>query len=403
MGLIYQGDRLFFGEKNPADLVALAQQFGSPFYVYDLDGMRERAHALLKAIPGIEAHYAMKANGARPVLENFLRQGLGVDVVSGGEIKTALAAGFKPKDIIFSGVGKTKEELGLAIGLGIKQINIESPGELKRILEIARTMKLVPDLAFRINPDVDAKTHPYITTGFRENKFGMGEHFFPELMQLLRANPGSANLVGLTMHIGSQIQDLKPMEDALVIGLEAFRSFQREGFPLKTLDIGGGLGISYADEHTIPGKDFSLLEGYGAMVRRVLKDFEGRILCEPGRILVGSRGTLVGEVQYVKETPFRNFLILNTGMHHLLRPTLYQAVHRALPLLKTNRPSKTYDLVGPICESSDVLGKERVMPTLLEGEFLAFADAGAYGMSMASNYNEHPMPKELFWDAGKLV
>ena len=403
MGLFYRDSKLHFGEAAFCDLAVLAKEYGSPFYLYDLDGMRARAKALKATLPGIQPHYAMKANGASRIMKTFREEGTGVDVVSAGEIRTAMKSGFTAPEVIFSGVGKTKEELEFAIGLGIKQINVESPGELKRIVQIAQSMGKRPRIAFRINPDVDAKTHPYITTGFRENKFGMGEHFFAELKSIVKQNSQHVELMGLTMHIGSQIQDLTPIEDALKIGLRAYKEFCADGFPLKTLDIGGGLGISYHEEHKLPPKDLDLLAGYGAMLRRVLQGFSGSVLCEPGRILVGSCGTLVGEVQYVKETPFRNFLIVNTGMHHLLRPTLYQANHRIMPLKQgLERPTKVYDVVGPICESSDVLGKERTLPEVHEGDYLAFADAGAYGMSMASNYNEHPMPKELFWENGKI-
>jgi diaminopimelate decarboxylase len=224
-----------------------------------------------------------------------------------------------------------------------------------RILEIARALGKKPRIAFRFNPDVDAHTHPYISTGLRENKFGMGGHFIPELKEILKRHPGQVDFVGLTMHIGSQLQDLAPIEDAIRKTLEVYELFLSEGYPLRTLDVGGGLGIPYTQEHRIPSQDLDLLAGYGQMLRRVLEGFSGTVLCEPGRILVGSCGTLLGEVQYVKETPHRNFLILNTGMHHLIRPALYQAAHRVLPLLKRDVEKFTYDLVGPICESADFL------------------------------------------------
>ncbi len=361
--------------------------------------MRQRARALKATLPGLEIHYAMKANGANRILRTFRSEGTGIDTVSGGEIRHALAVGFPPGEIIFSGVGKTRTELELAIGLGIKQINVESPQELQRIIALARALGKKPRCAFRVNPDVDAKTHPYITTGFRENKFGMGDHFLPELRLILASAGDAVELVGLTLHIGSQLQDLAPLEDAIRKTLPIFYSLQEEGHPMRTFDVGGGLGIRYQEEHTLPPRDLALIEEYGALLRRALKGFAGQVLCEPGRILVGSCGTLVGEVQYLKETPDRNFVILNTGMHHLLRPALYQAHHRILPLvLHPDRQIKRYDVVGPICESSDVLGKERELQEIFQGEFLAIADAGAYGYSMATLYNEHPLPKEFFWE-----
>lgn len=404
MGLIYKNGSLHFGEEKFCSLLPLAQSQSQPFYLYDLDGMRARVRAMHKLRPGIQIHYAMKANGAERILKAFREEGTGVDTVSGGEIKIALAAGFQPNQIIFSGVGKTKAELELAISLSIKQINVESPQELQRIVQIARTLGKRPRVAFRMNPDVDAKTHPYITTGFRENKFGMGDHFFPELKSILRDAGDAVELMGLTLHIGSQLQDMSPLEDAIKIALKAFNGFKAEGYPMRTLDIGGGLGIRYQEEHTLPARDFALLEGYGALLRRVLEGFTGELLCEPGRILVGSCGTLVSEVQYVKETPFRNFLIVNTGMHHLMRPALYQAHHRILPLVQNNdRALVKYDVVGPICESSDVIGKDRELNEVRAGEYLAIADAGAYGFSMASAYNEHDMPREYFWENGALT
>lgn len=402
MGLVYRNGELHFGEEELFPLSSLAAGRSQPFYVYDLDAMRTRARALKGALSHLEVHYAMKANASERILNTFREEGLGVDVVSGGEIKRALACGFTPEDVIFSGVGKTRAELELAIGLGIKQINVESPQELRRIVEIARALVKRPRIAFRINPDVDAETHPYITTGFRENKFGMDESFLPELASILNDSGKFVELCGLTLHIGSQLRNLAPLEDAIRKTLPLFHALRGQGLPLRTFDVGGGLGIPYTEEHTIPSKDLELLEGYGAMLRRLFADFGGTVLCEPGRILVGSSGALVGEVQYVKES-HRSFLILNTGVHHLLRPALYQAYHRILPLQEnSSRELRTYDIVGPICESSDVLGRERELREVRQGEFLAIADAGAYGFTMASLYNEHPLPDQIYWEKGRL-
>jgi diaminopimelate decarboxylase len=403
MGLIYQNRVLHFGENNLFPLTELTRGSKAPFYVYDLEGMRSRVRALRQAFPGIRPHFAMKANASDRILRTFHSEGTGVDVVSGGEIRTAYKAGFAPEDVIFSGVGKTREELELAIGTSIQQINIESPQELERVIQISAALEKKPRVAFRYNPDVDAKTHPYISTGLRENKFGMGGHFIPELKQILAKNPGRVEFVGLTMHIGSQLLDLSPLEDAIRKTLEVYRAFQAEGHPLRTLDVGGGLGIPYQEEHRVPSRDFELLAAYGQMLERVLKGFPDTVLCEPGRILVASSGTLLGEVQYVKETPFRNFLILNTGMHHLIRPALYQAFHRVIPVLEhPERPLKTYDIVGPICESSDALGRDRSFHEVLQGEWVAIADAGAYGYAMATTYNEHELPKQYYWENSQL-
>jgi diaminopimelate decarboxylase len=209
--------------------------------------------------------------------------------------------------------------------------------------------------------------------------------------------------VGLAIHIGSQLQDISPIEEAISKTLAIWEEFRNAGIPLSTFDVGGGLGISYTEEHKIPSLDFELISGYGAMLKRMFQGFLGRVITEPGRILVGSCGTLLGEVQYEKETLSRNFLVLNTGMHHLIRPALYQAHHRILPIQEfTDRKKKTYDIVGPICESSDVLGKMREMNEARQGEWLAIADAGAYGIAMASTYNEHELPAQIFWENGRL-
>lgn len=404
MGLLYQGSVLHFGETKLLPLPELIARNGTePFYLYDLDGMRNRARALLQAFPGLQPHYAMKANGSLRVLRTFREEKLGVDTVSGGEIKIALKAGFAPSEVIFSGVGKSRAEIELAIGQQIRQINVESPEELKRIIAMARAAGKKPKVAFRINPDVDPKTHPYIATGFRENKFGMGEHFVPELRKLLSDAKDAVELVGLTLHIGSQLRDLRPLEDAIKKTLPLYELFKKDGHPMRTFDVGGGVGIAYDEEHRNPPLDLKLIEKYGELLQRALKGFSGEVLCEPGRILVGSCGTLVTEVQYVKETPDRNFLIVNTGMHHLLRPALYQAEHRILPVLEhKERPSLTYDIAGPICESSDFLGKNRLFHETRGGEFLAIADAGAYGYSMASDYNEHSWPKQYYWENGAI-
>lgn len=404
MGLVYRNGILHFGEQSLVPLTSLTDGRSEPFYLYDLDGMRTRVRALRAAFSGIQVHYAMKANSSAQILSAFQKEGTGVDTVSGGEIRVALKAGFRAEDIIFSGVGKTRAELELAIGQGIKQINVESPQEFRRIVEIAAAMGKKPRVAFRMNPDVDAKTHPYITTGFLENKFGMGDHFVPELLEIWESAKKHVELVGLTLHIGSQLRDISPIEDAIRITLRIFKQFQESGAALQSIDVGGGLGIPYTEEHSIPSRDLELIDGYGKMLQRVLKGFGGKVLCEPGRILVGSSGTLLGEVQYVKETPSRNFLILNTGMHHLMRPCLYQAFHRIIPVAENpSRATKTYDVVGPICESSDVIGKQRQMHEVKQGEWVAIADAGAYGISMASTYNEHELPEQFFWENGSIT
>jgi len=368
-------------------------KYPTPYYLYDWEGLKNRA-LLLKSFfeKKTSIHYAMKANSNRLLLKRFAGLGLGVDTVSGGEIMRALDCGYKPNQIIFSGVGKSESEIRLALVTGIKQINVESPSELIRIGKLARELNCPAPVAFRLNPDVNANTHPYITTGFRENKFGMEFDFLPELRRILREFSESLSLVGVTLHIGSQLLELTAIREAIQKTKVIWFQLVREGYRLKTFDVGGGLGIAYRDQEYPPS-----IEDYSKMVYEELDSLGCEILLEPGRWLVGPYGILVAQVEYVKATNEKNFAIVNTGMHHLMRPSLYQAYHE-IKLLTPRVPKelKLYDVVGPICESSDVLGRARVLPELFEGDYLGIWNAGAYGFVMASYYNLHEMPKEYF-------
>jgi diaminopimelate decarboxylase len=389
--LVYKNKLLCFGKKK-SPLTTFVKNYQHPIYLYDWPSILERLEHLQKAIPRAEIYYAMKANANEKILRSFRSAGVGLDVVSGGELKKALRLGFSPQKIIFSGVGKTVAELELSIKKKIQQINVESIQELERIGQIAKRLKQKANIAFRMNPDVDALTHPYITTGIHENKFGMEESALPELLAILTKYSKYLELRGLTMHIGSQLRDLHPLEDALKKMLPLYANLRRHSFALESFDVGGGLGISYTDDND----DLKMIDQYGALINRILGELQCRILCEPGRILVGAAGVLIARVEYIKTTPRKKFIVLDTGMHHLLRPALYQAHHRVLPLRQfSDRPSINYDIVGPICESSDVLGRNRMMSEVRAGEFLAIADVGAYGFTMASRYNEHELPKEI--------
>lgn len=379
--------------------------YAGPTYLYDLDDVKMRYQAYEKAfakIPRHTIHYAMKANSHPTILACLAGLGAGVDTVSAGEIRRALAAGFAPSKIIFSGVAKTKREIEFAVENKIKQINVESPAELARIIEIARAHKTMVDVAFRLNPDVNPKTHPYITTGFRENKFGMDESFLPELIALLQAARDVVKLRGLTMHIGSLLFDLEVLKEAMEKTLVVHRTLEKEGFTLDRFDVGGGLGIKYDTQDATD--ELAMLARYGEMLTAVAAQLPPttEILAEPGRLIVARAGLLVSEVQYVKRAPAKTFAIVDTGMHHLLRPALYQAKHRVLPL-QEGGATKTFDVVGPICESSDVLAKNVDLPEMKAGELLAIADAGAYGFSMANTYNSHDLPRELVVENGGLV
>jgi len=377
------------------------QSVGQACYVYDLKEIAQRYKALSQSVFGSglsgKIHYAVKANGNSEILKTLRDLGAGVDVVSGGEIRRSLDVGFSGLDVIFSGVAKSHSEIALAMKSEIAQINVESPQELERIGMMATEIKKKIPVAFRMNPEVNPETHPYITTGLSENKFGMTKEFLPQLLRILKQYP-LLDLVGLTIHIGSQIQNLSVYGEALEIIKARYNELIAMGHNLKTLDIGGGLGIDYASpDHD---KDLQAIKDYGLLVNKHLKGFSGEVLLEPGRILVGRSGVLLCQVEYIKESAHKNFAIVNTGMHHLLRPALYQAQHRILPLLQressdTSGAKKFYDVVGPICESSDFLGKDRLFGSLQQGDFLAICDSGAYGYSMASGYNDHALPQEF--------
>ena len=410
MAYFYRDGELRLGTPAASVRVAdVAYREGRPTYVYDLDDIEMRYRAYADAFTGLNhtIHYAMKANSHPKILALLASLGAGADTVSAGEIRLAVKAGIAPEKIIFSGVAKTERELEYAIGLGIKQVNVESPAELKRIAKISERLGRTTDVAFRMNPDVDAKTHPYITTGFRENKFGMDESFIHELVETLRANPKSLRLRGLTMHIGSLLFDLGALKQALEKICAVHRAIERHGFPLDRIDVGGGLGIRYETDDAT--EELRMLAAYGKMVRETLATelqpdlSKIEVLAEPGRMIVGRSGLLVGQVQYVKKAPAKTFVIVDTGMHHLLRPALYGAKHRVLPLKISAEPRQTYDVVGPICESSDVLAKNVELNPVHEGDLVAFADSGAYGYAMANTYNAHELPDEVAIAGARLV
>ncbi len=397
MAFFYENNRLKIGTPDAsADVESLARsRTAGPVYIYDLDDVERRFQAMNKALGDVRhtIHYAMKANSHPAILAKFASLGAGADTVSGGEIKRALEAGIPASRIIFSGVAKTVAEIEFALKNKIKQINVESPQELERIAEVAERLGSRADVAFRLNPDVNPQTHPYITTGFRENKFGMDESFMPELVAILKSHSDHLKLRGLTMHIGSLLFDLGVFREAITKTIAIHRQFVAQGFPLDRLDIGGGLGIRYETEDA--SSEFSMMQAYGTMVRELIKDLNVELLTEPGRILVARAGLLVGEVQYIKPTTNKTFAILDTGMHHLLRPALYSAKHRVLPVVAGVGKPNRYDIVGPICESSDFLAKDVELAPLKAGDLVAMADAGAYGFSMASRYNSHDLPQEI--------
>lgn len=379
--------------------------YRSAFYLYDLAQVQNRYLAFHGAFQGrAKVHYAIKANANREILTRLKSLGSRLDVVSSGEIKRGLECGFRGEDIIFSGVGKSLAEIEFAIKSQVRQINAESVSELKRIDSVARRLNLkggaVP-VALRVNPAVNPQTHPYIATGFRENKFGIAMDELQECFDVIKS-AASLEFVGYSVHIGSQLLSLDAYEETLDRILDLVSADRVRGVEVQRLDLGGGLGILYDGEPAeLEIQEMSMLNRYARMVLKKLKNFEGVLQLEPGRFIVGHAGLIVCQVQVLKSNGFKNFAIVDTGMHHLMRPALYQSYHKILPLRRrtSNATSaqgtkKVYDVVGPICESSDVLGKDRLLSELHEGDYLVIADTGAYGFSMSSNYNLHGAPEE---------
>lgn len=366
-----------------------------PLYVYNQSSLKKRLSHFQNQLKNAKTRlfYAVKANAHPKILEVLRQNGHGVDVVSGGEALWALENGFLGKDIIFSGVGKSKEEILLALKNDVFQINAESIPEIQRIADLARSINKKASLGIRINPNIKPDTHPYITTGFRENKFGISEYQLSEALDLIRKNQDVLKLQGLSAHIGSQIRDLQPLTDTVHVLLSMARNLKTQNFNLTTLDFGGGIGIDYFSENE--ESEYHMMSQFSKTLQRASQEFDGQLLLEPGRTLVARCGALLTQIEYVKFNGYKKFLVVNTGMHHLLRPSLYKAHHRILPLQHNGTNTGFYDVVGPICESSDVLGYDRQFPEMKEGDWLAIMDSGAYGMSMSSFYNRHQPPEEI--------
>ncbi|MCS7079720.1 MAG: diaminopimelate decarboxylase [Chloracidobacterium sp.] len=392
----YVNDRLFFGLNRRVCLAEVVESLEEPCYLYDLRHFTQRYHEFRAAFADLRhtIHYAVKANAHPVFLRRVVELGGGADVVSGGELRRALDCGVPPERIIFSGVGKSQAELRLALASGIKQINVESVGEMRRIIALAEALDRPARVAFRFNPSVNAETHPYIATGFRNHKFGIDAEAVMACLALAEQAAGRVQVVGVSLHIGSQIVDVENFAEALRNTRPLVTALRERGFPLATFDVGGGFGIHYdtGDET----RELSNFARYAEVVRRNVQDLADEILFEPGRFLVARCGILLARVEYVKMTPYKTFVIVNTGMHHLIRPALYQARHRILPVVRRPTPVRTVDVVGPLCESSDFLAQGIELPEVWEGDWLAIADAGAYARSMASEYNLHPFPDERF-------
>ncbi|MDO8358511.1 MAG: diaminopimelate decarboxylase [Devosia sp.] len=379
------------------DITALAEQVGTPFYVYSAATLRRHVRVMAEAFEGMDVlvAYAMKANSNQAVLTVIAGEGAGADVVSGGELERAIAAGIPAEKIVFSGVGKTVAEMLRGLELGIKCFNLESEPELERLSQIAASMGKVAPVSVRINPDVDAGSHAKISTGKKENKFGIPFTRAREVYARIAALPG-VNAVGVDMHIGSQITDMRPFDNAYALMAELVRDLRSEGHGIRHVDVGGGLGIPYHHDEAAP----PLPTDYAAIIRKHLGGLGVELILEPGRVIVGNAGILVTRVEYVKDG-HKHFVIVDAAMNDLIRPTLYEAHHDIQPVQHSNLPPITADVVGPVCETGDYLALGRKMPGVKEGDLLAIMSAGAYGAVMASTYNSRPLIPEVLVDGAR--
>lgn len=378
-----------------SDLISkIAAEVGTPFYLYSEQKLRDNFKSFADAVKPLKKAtvcFAVKSNFNPTILKILAGMGAGADIVSGGELELALQAGVPADKIVFSGVGKTRAELTAAIMAGIKQINAESESEIRLINEIAIGLNKTAAVGIRVNPDVDARTHEKITTGKKENKFGIDWNDARRLFLSAEQFKG-LSLHGIEVHVGSQILELSPFREAFVKTKKMLNDLKEHGVSIQTVDVGGGLGVAYKTDESAPSP-----ADYIAVLQDVLGDFDGEFVFEPGRCISGDAGVLVASVVRVKQTGDKRFAVLDAGMSDLVRPAMYDAYHN-IEAVKGGEASERYDVVGPICESADIFGKDRMLPELNEGDLIAIETAGAYGAAMASNYNGRPLIVEVLAD-----
>jgi diaminopimelate decarboxylase len=392
----------FFRDSNTlvcdgVSLEDIAREHGTPLYVYSAESVRRAYRELDEAFAAHphRIHYAMKANSSLAVVRLLREAGSGVDANSIGEVDLAMRAGFAPSDIVFSGVGKTRDEIDRAVQLGLKAINAESAGELERIDRAAQARAVRARVALRVNPDIDAGTHPHISTGLHINKFGVPLEHARALYRKMALQPG-LQPVGIHVHLGSQIISTEPLQRGASAVVRLARELRDSGIQLDHIDIGGGLGISY------DGSRAPTAAEYAAAILPIVASSGLSIALEPGRFIVGAAAALLARVVDLKDAAGgHHFAILDAGMTELMRPMLYGAFHRIVAVSPRAARDLTYDIVGPVCESTDAFGSERRLNQLEVGDLLAILDAGAYGSAMASNYNRRPLPAEVMVDAGR--
>ena len=385
----YQNDTLF---AERVDLADLARQVGTPAYVYSqaaLAGRYNAFHAAFADLADTLVCFAVKSNTNKAVMNLFASLGSGADIVSGGELARALAAGVPADRVVYSGVGKSTAEIEAALKAGILMFNLESAQELEVISQVAGRLGLTAPVGLRVNPDVDAQTHPKITTGLAKNKFGLDVELALEQYRAASKLP-HVRIMGVSCHIGSQLTSAQPFRDALLRLADLVERLRQEGIRPELLDLGGGLGITYRDE-TPPSVD-----EYAQAIKETVRSLGMRLVLEPGRALVGNAGILLAKVLYTKQTPAKRFLVVDAAMNDLVRPAMYDSYHAIWPVKRDPAAARdTMDIVGPICETGDFLARDREMPVLARGDLLAVMSAGAYGFSMSSTYNSRPRAAEV--------
>ncbi len=383
----YRDDHLYCEQVPIREIIKKTK---TPVYIYSYKTLERHFQVFDRAFKGIPhlICYSCKANSNIAVMSVFRNLGGGADIVSGGELYRALKANIPVDKIVYSGVGKTQEELKSAINANILMINIESEAELDTISRLSTKLKRPVNVSIRVNPQIDPKTHPYITTGLKKNKFGI---IWDDAIRLYKKmkNHRYLNPVGISSHIGSQILELSPFLEAIRSLKEMLFQLRGLGLEIKYLDIGGGLGITYKDEKAPHPEE------YGDAIIKEIRDLDVTLILEPGRVIVGNSGILVTKVLYIKEVPEKTFVIVDAGMNDLIRPSLYGAYHEIALVDKRDTKGKKVDIVGPICESGDFFAKDRILPYVQSGDFIALYGAGAYGFSMSSNYNSRPRPPEV--------
>ena len=390
--LEYQNDKLVFDQLSLQDI---SKDITTPFYLYSENLIKKNIREYISHATGKTLFcYSVKANSNLSILKLIEAEGMGFDVVSKGELYRVIKSGADPKKVVYSGVGKTKSEIRYALENNILCFNVESEGELLVINEEASYLSVTANISIRVNPDVAVESHPYISTGMKDNKFGIT--YNNALALYIKASKlSSLNIIGIDFHIGSQITSIQPYLDSIKSVRSLVSELKKENINITHIDVGGGLGISYEDEDIVSKGD------YIKEITNSLKDLNLTILFEPGRSVIGDCGLLVTKLQYIKESETKNFMIVDASMSELLRPPLYDAFHKITPVIKRNTNYKTYDIVGPVCESADFLGKERLMNSEVD-DFLVIEDVGAYGFVLSSNYNTRPKPAEYIITNGNI-